>query len=1061
MNQLKPKNHIDIFPWNEHFNTGIATIDKQHQKLVHLLNTLANHVAFKSNIPELNDIFDQLADYTVFHFQEEEAIWQQYLPHTELSDKHAEEHNRFIRDVVALKKQITTSPNHEIIESLLAYLTKWLVFHILENDRYLANVVLELQAGSGLEDAKKHAFDQLNGSHRTLVELILTVYDKLSTNALELMREISAHRKTEDRYRRLFEVTGTATGIVEADGTFSLVNHTFAQLAETDIDTLVGMQFTQLLAADCVDQVQQYHRARLNGQEAPLTYAIDFITLQGNKGSANLNLAYLTDSQQTIVSIIDMTAVNATKQQLITTAENLKRAQRIAHTGNWTYRVADSHMDWSDALFEIFDRPIDSDSLSYERLLSWIHPEDRKAHDTYLQKILAVTSTSAHELEDFICRLITPSGEVRWVEVVVECEFDTDQYPAFFFGTVQNITQRMLAEIKWRESERQLAFIANHAPFCIAHCDAQKRYKFVNESYAALFGLSVAKMVGMHVKEVMGDEAFADACPYMDSVLSGVSVSYDQPRVSKNNQRCDLSVHYVPEFDHAKQVVGFIAAISDITARKQMQTFEKFRNKVLESLAGDAPLTTVLKQIVLGLESLYPEMMGSISMLDAEGIHLVNAIAPSLPDFYNEAVEGVTIGLGVGSCGTAAFTGQRVVAEDITVHPYWVSYRELTKKAGLQSCWSQPVIAGVERKVMGTVAIYHKKPHTPDHYDIQLIEQAAQLIGIAIDQSDSREQLRIAATAFESQEGIMITDANSVIIKVNKAFTVISGYSAEDAIGQKPSLLSSGYHPASFYHAMWAEINSTGTWVGEVWNKRKNNEIYPENLTITAVKSERGDITHYVGILVDITERKAHEEAINKLAFYDPLTLLPNRRLFMDRLSQALITNARRSHDGALLFFDIDNFKTLNDMHGHAVGDVLLQEMGQRLTPCVREGDTIARLGGDEFVVILEDLSENVDEAAVETEAIAEKILASLSQPYVLGELTYNSSVSIGATLFSSSQGNTSELMKQADMAMYQAKNTGRNTFCFFEPEMQKKLITRTALESELAKALEEVRPGF
>jgi diguanylate cyclase (GGDEF)-like protein/PAS domain S-box-containing protein len=316
------------------------------------------------------------------------------------------------------------------------------------------------------------------------------------------------------------------------------------------------------------------------------------------------------------------------------------------------------------------------------------------------------------------------------------------------------------------------------------------------------------------------------------------------------------------------------------------------------------------------------------------------------------------------------------------------------------------------------------------------------------------DALNVAATAFESQEGILVTDAERNILRVNSAFTEITGYSAAEVIGKNPKILSSGRHDSNFYAVMWNTLNTTGVWKGEIWNRRKNGEVYPEYLTITAVKNPTGELTNYVASLADITHRKTAEQEIKNLAFFDPLTRLPNRRLLMDRLQQAMSSTTRSGKNGAILFIDLDNFKNLNDTLGHDIGDQLLQGVAERLASCVREGDTVARLGGDEFVVMLEDLSENALEAAKQAESVGEKILATMNAPYHLGKFEHHSTPSIGATLFSSNDASRDDLLKQADIAMYQAKKGGRNTLRFFDPKMQENISARTNLENVLRKAL-------
>ena len=316
-------------------------------------------------------------------------------------------------------------------------------------------------------------------------------------------------------------------------------------------------------------------------------------------------------------------------------------------------------------------------------------------------------------------------------------------------------------------------------------------------------------------------------------------------------------------------------------------------------------------------------------------------------------------------------------------------------------------------------------------------------------------KLRIAATAFESQEGIVVTDSEGAILQVNRAFTAITGYSAEDAIGNNPRMLQSGRQDANFYKAMWKTILQSGYWEGEVWNKRKNGEVFPLHLIITAVKDSQGAITNYVGTLTDIILSREAADEIQHLAFYDILTRLPNRRLLLDRLKQALASSARSGKEGSILFLDLDNFKNLNDNLGHDIGDILLQQVAQRIESCVRQGDTVARLGGDEFVVMLADLSEMSFEAAAQTEAIGNKILKELSRPYQFEKYTHYCTASIGATLFGNHQFEVDVLMKQADIAMYQAKKAGRNTLRFFNQEMQVSINNSVTLERDLHSALE------
>jgi diguanylate cyclase (GGDEF)-like protein/PAS domain S-box-containing protein len=323
----------------------------------------------------------------------------------------------------------------------------------------------------------------------------------------------------------------------------------------------------------------------------------------------------------------------------------------------------------------------------------------------------------------------------------------------------------------------------------------------------------------------------------------------------------------------------------------------------------------------------------------------------------------------------------------------------------------------------------------------------------------TEEELRVAAIAFESQEGMMVCTPDGVIIKVNQAFTTLTGYSPAEAIGKTPQLLSSGRHSKAFYQSMWGTLKKVGYWQGEIWNQRKNGKIFAEWLTISSVTAPDGHVSHYVGTFSDITANEEAAAEIHRLAYYDPLTQLPNRRLLEDRISQALANASRNLRYGAILFLDLDNFKVINDTRGHAVGDLLLVEVARRLNHIVRKGDTVARLGGDEFVVLLEDLSTDMQQATVLVEQVGEKILNNLALPYLFESYEFHCTTSIGISVYCDqkecSEKNSEELLRHADIAMYQSKKAGRNTLRFFDPAMQAAVSSRAALERDLRNALE------
>ena len=613
----------------------------------------------------------------------------------------------------------------------------------------------------------------------------------------------------------------------------------------------------------------------------------------------------------------------------------------------------------------------------------------------------------------------------------------------------------------------------------------------------------------------------------------------------------------VVEYDeHTHEPLRLCGTHQDITNRKTAELRDKSRTHVLELLTKGELLSVILEAIVLGVEQEKSAMLCSILLLDDTGKHLVSGAAPSLPDFYNSAVNGVEIGLGVGSCGTAAFTNKRVIVDDIQTHPYWAPYKELANQAMLAACWSEP-IRSTQGKVLGTFAIYHHDKHQPTVDDLSLIEQTAYLTSIAIEQAQSQlalkdnesrfhqllqsipsvavqgydheskarywnnaseklygytadeaigqsmydliipsamqggvkdamkkmldsqhpipaseltlmtkdgsevdvfsshayvqipgqspeifcidvdlterklseEKLKLAASVFsQARESITITDINGIIVDVNNTYIRMTGYSREESIGKKPNIVQSGRHSPEFYINMWQALKTKDFWSGEIWNTRKNGEVYPEMKTISAVLDENGMTTHYVALGSDITEMKEHQDQLERIAHYDILTNLPNRALLADRLSQAMLQCQRHENSLAVVFLDLDGFKHVNDTYGHDVGDELLISLSVLMKAALREGDSLARIGGDEFVAVLTDLT-----TATDCEPVLERLLLAASEYVSVGNAVLNVSASIGVTIYPQDNMDADLLMRHADQAMYVAKELGKNRYHIFD----------------------------
>ncbi|HEY8098548.1 MAG TPA: EAL domain-containing protein [Methylobacter sp.] len=567
------------------------------------------------------------------------------------------------------------------------------------------------------------------------------------------------------------------------------------------------------------------------------------------------------------------------------------------------------------------------------------------------------------------------------------------------------------------EDENRLRAITDNARTIIFMKDISGRYVHVNRLYEELFHIDNASIQGKTAYDVFPQD-IADAIRKTEQEVidSGQPLEVEELVPHDDGPHTYISVKFP-----LRRVSGEIYAIcgiaTDITERKQaeqsLRASEAFHRAVFDA-APDAILIS-----------------------DEQGIITqVNQYAEYLLGYPDGELPGQPIDI---------LVPERFRAKHKALHSKFVAT-------------PSPRPMGTGREILAL-----RKDGSEIDVEISLspiqTQHGLRIASVLCDISQRKQteaELRIAAAAFESHEAMVITDPNSVILRVNKTFTDSTGYTADEAVGCKMSVLKSGLHDAAFYTAMWECIMHTGTWQGEIWDRRKNGEIYPKWLTITAVTDTFGEVTHFVGTHLDITERKAAEEEIKQLAFYDPLTQLPNRRLLHNLLQQAKATSTRSCMYGAIMFIDLDNFKTLNDTLGHDKGDLLLQQVATRLSHCVRECDTVARLGGDEFVIMLENLSKTPQEAAIQVKTVGEKILVKLNQPYHLVGHNHHSTPSIGITLFSNHGRSIDELLKQADIAMYQSKAAGRNTLHFFDPTMQTSLTARASLETNLHRGLQK-----
>ncbi|MDT8375259.1 MAG: EAL domain-containing protein [Mariprofundaceae bacterium] len=535
----------------------------------------------------------------------------------------------------------------------------------------------------------------------------------------------------------------------------------------------------------------------------------------------------------------------------------------------------------------------------------------------------------------------------------------------------------------------------------------------VNDAYCRIIGYTRNEIIGAHISRFEVAEETPEAiAAHIQLVIERGFDRFETRHRHRDGRLIDIEVSasFIPETD------CFITFLHDITTRKRTQTELQHSQDLLNEAQQLGKLGSWELNLVSG-ELRWTDETYRIFELDQ------TQFSPSYENFLN------------------------------TIHP---DDRDMVDQAYNQSLTDRRPYSIKHRLLFSDGRIKWVHEHCNNEFDAS--GKPLRSVGAVQDITDQHlaaEQLRIAAATFETQEAIAVTDPEGNILRINRAFEDLSGYSMEELLGKNPRILQSGRHDKAFYKEMWTALIDTGKWSGEIWDRRKDGEIYPKFMTITAVYDDHHQLTHYVALSSDISERKQSEQKIHQLAFYDPLTRLPNRRLLLDRLQQVMAGSGRSGRYGAVLFLDLDHFKTINDTKGHAAGDMLLIEVAQRLHSSVREGDSVARLGGDEFVVILEGLDGEPEKAAGQAELVAENIRGALSQPYMLEDYQYHTTPSIGVTLFRGHLEKEGELLKHADIAMYQAKSAGRNTIRFFDPQMQVVLDARHGLEADMHQALD------
>jgi diguanylate cyclase (GGDEF)-like protein/PAS domain S-box-containing protein len=604
------------------------------------------------------------------------------------------------------------------------------------------------------------------------------------------------------------------------------------------------------------------------------------------------------------------------------------------------------------------------------------------------------------------------------------------------------------------DSEARYRQLVNQLDEAIFLCDQQLHLSLLNPAWAMLTGYAEHSSLGQSLLSFLPEALGPTVALHAEQVALGQLPGWS---LECQVRRADGRLHWVElqlNRDASQHLHG---SLQDIHAQHQTQQLQRARNVVLDQLLAQAPLSSTLNSIAEHLEALNPQMRVSIMLLRTGHLHI--AAAPSLPSEYSNAVDGITANLGVGSCGHAAASGELVIAEDLQSHPNWQDYRALTQAADLHACWSLP-FKDDNGQVLGTFGIYYREPSLPSDEDIALVTEFTRLAGLALQQQQretARQQheqaQRQAATVFEStREAVLIVDQRHRILASNPAYATITGQTRSASHGQRLPLLLSTASERSRYRSIWRGLKQQGDWEGELSARRTDGSLCPLWLTASRVHDCDPLQPQYVLAFTDLSQFKDSQERLAHLAHYDTLTDLPNRLFAHQRLTHALERAQRHAESVAVLFLDLDHFKTINDGLGHAVGDELLITVARRLQQRLRNEDTLARLGGDEFLVVLENL-EQPEEAA----QTAQALIQLFERPLPLGnERDAYLGASIGISYYPNDGHSADELIRNADAALYQAKAEGRNTYRFYTQALTERAHNRLSMESKLRQALKQ-----
>lgn len=860
--------------------------------------------------------------------------------------------------------------------------------------------------GVGIDLLAKPALHAYASPSYVHLQWILLMVNGIAVSILSalLRRSIASLEVNQRLMDSIVSGTSDAVFVKDRQGRYQMVNAAAAAFVGKSPAQLLGLDDSALFDAASAKSLHDTDAAILAAGKVQTH--IEQLTIQGGE-----NLVFMVtkgpvfDKRGSVIGLFgisrDITRQQLDQDALKASEAALRHAQRLAKVGNWEWDLQTGRPVWSEEIYRILGRDPQRPPADYAEMQGYFTSES-------WQRLAPLVMHCQETGQAYQCdaEIIRDDGEHRWITSRGEAFTDPQGRITRMYGTMQDITEAKLLALQLQASQERLQLVVEATSDGFWDWDISRQYIYRSPRYYEVTGYSASE--DSHdfafFSQMIHPEDRASVLSHINAHRRGETGSLDFTfrLVTKSGSiRWMRVLGRAVHRDASGEATRLIGSLSDISEHKHaeeaLQEREQQLARVIEgSDQGYWEWNLQTNEFVVS--SRWQTMLGyEPGELDVQ------------PDNWPSIVQSDDLAVAKDSI-------ERHLRGEIPSHE--VELRCRTKAGGwrwILSCgrivtWDEQ---GRPLLMSGT--------HT-DITERKILEQAQ----------------KEAAVVFESSyEGIMVVSPENLITKVNAAFTRITGYSAEEAIGQSPRLLASGQHDDLFYQAMWHSVHEHDFWRGEIWNKRKNGEVYAELLSISTVRNAQGELLHYVGLFSDISQLKAHEFELDRVAHYDPLTGVPNRRLLSDRLQQAIARSVRHHHSCAICFLDLDNFKAVNDRYGHEVGDQLLIGVTHHLQSVLRNEDTISRIGGDEFVILLADIH-----SAEECTLILDRLMAAIGESVSASGIQISISASIGVTLYPEDDEDPDTLLRHADQAMYQAKEAGKNRYQLFDPESDRKAQT-------------------